>query len=171
MKVLWTTVIAITLTGTPAAAQHVGQVGIIFQSPVAVGFIWAPSERAAIRPEATFSTLNAGATSSDTWTVAISTPFYLSGRDNVRPYVSPRVSYSRSTSSFSSPIPIPSSASSSTTSWDGAGSFGVQYSPSTRIDIYGETGIVYASNTSSNGGNSHTWGPRSALGLILYLGK
>jgi hypothetical protein len=167
MKAHWLASLTIitTISASPIAAQAVGDLGVVFQVPVALGVIWHPSERVAIRPEVSYSaTTSAGGLQQNSWTVAVNAPFYLSNHENVRAYISPRVGYSRTTNQTPGPITIPS-----TTNWTGAGSFGVQYSPTPRISLYGENGISYSSITTSS--NSHSWAPRSALGLILYIGK
>lgn len=167
MKAHWLAsfTIVTAISASPIAAQAVGDVGVVFQAPVAIGVIWHPSERVAIRPEVSYSaTTSPGGLHQDSWAVAVNAPLYLSNHENVRTYISPRVGYSRTTNSTPSPIAIPS-----TINWTGAGSFGVQYSPTPRVSLYGEDGISYSSITTSS--NSHSWGPRSALGLILYFGK
>jgi hypothetical protein len=157
--------IALVVTGASAAAQNAGEVGVVFQVPVALGVIWHASEGFALRPEVSYSTATGTGLTQKTWSLAVNTPYYLSSRNHVQTYLSPRVGYSRTTNSTpGSPGVLPTS-----TNWSGAGSFGVQYSPTPALSIYGENGISYSSITSSS--NSHFWGPRSALGLILYLGK
>ena len=163
----------------PAAAQDAGRRGVMLEVPAALGFIWHATDRVALRPEVNLSTSKTSSNSGTsgftadglTWGVAISAPYYMTNRDNVRTYVSPRVSYARSTTDAG----IPGATLKSTaTQLVYSGSFGAQYAPIRRFNVFGETGYSFSSikNTSTALSSTSTtsgWSVRSAVGVILYF--
>lgn len=166
------------MISTPAEAQDAGRIGVTLAVPTALGVIWHATDRWAIRPELNFSTSHSSSSQSQlafnghSWEVAVNAPYYLSSTDNVHTYLSPRIGYSRSTSEVVITPPIPSST---LTELELAGSFGAQYAPVRRFNIFGETGISFRHSESSSGGISglsrSAWGLRSSVGVILYLGR
>ena len=107
--------------------------------------------------------------------------------------MSPRYTYSRSSSTVELPIrltltPIalsPISSTTVTTSYGASGSFGAQYELGKRFGVFGELGLSYThsgdrstSPTSPlrfdiGGGDLKSWtlGMRSGAGVILFFGK
>jgi hypothetical protein len=157
-----------------AGAQEAGKAGISIGYPSAIGVLWHVTESIAIRPDFTFTH-----TSSDTnsgWGVGtdISALFYLKKYDNVRPYVSPRFSYTR-TSNTSKPgngIVAETTVKSSTTG--GAGVFGAQAWTGTHFSVYGEVGIGFTSRKAESPFatiadlKSKTWGTTAGVGVVFY---
>ena len=126
--------------------------------------------------------------------VGVSGLVYIHKLDNLSFYICPRYSYSWSAASSSStstqissgsgPFQATSIGGSKGPAHNLSGSFGAQYSLSKRFSVFGEVGLGYnwSSNsnyTSSNPGvyqnlssssaKTHSVGPRSGVGLILYF--
>lgn len=164
---------AFTSMAPRAYAQKAGDAGFLFQYPTAVGMIWHASNAFAVRPEMWFTSSSssfaipsggASTSTSSNWSLAVSTLHYLSNRDNVRTYVSPKVTYGKGTSESSS------TTSTTFTQSSFSLSFGAHYAAAPRFHVYGETG--YGRSHFSDGDfDSDNWGPRSAVGMILYFGK
>jgi hypothetical protein len=156
-----------------AKAQEAGQVGITMGFPASVGVIFHATDKVAVRPEFTFtrSSTDSGPIHASAWSIGtgVSALFYLGSFDRVHPYVSPRFSYTRSSSSAEG-----SAISSTTSNGTGVfGSFGAQYSPSAKFSVFGETGFGYTSNSSKSDASgielkNHTWGTRAGVGVIFY---
>jgi hypothetical protein len=158
-------------------AQDAGRVGITFQVPAALGFIWHATDEIALRPEFNISS-NTGTFSSSagetrtknlTWELALSAPFYLSNRENVRTYVSPRFGFTRF--SFDQPTSVTQDSKAYLYSY--SASFGAQYAPIKRLNVFGETGYGYSTTSNSQpqfSSSSHNWSMRSSVGVILYFG-
>ena len=167
-----------------ARAQDTGKAGVTLAYPGSIGFIWHVGDSVAIRPDFTFSHsstdgTNASAGSdSDAFGTDISVLFYLKKYDNVRTYISPRFSYSR-TSSTSTPVSSTQAAlpeikvTGSTTG--GAGTFGAQYSPTKRFSVFGEAGIGFSSRKAESPQSTigpikgNTWGTTAGVGVIFYF--
>jgi hypothetical protein len=85
--------------------------------------------------------------------VAISGLFYVARKDSLRPYVSPRFTYSRTSVSGTTDngtIIGPTTTDSVVSSYAGSLSFGAQYSLGRRFGVFGELGGSYARiNTAS----------------------
>jgi hypothetical protein len=188
-----------------ARAQDTPRVGITMGYPSAVGVIWNVADRLALRSEITFSgesndssigsILGTGTGSSTDGFqigVGLSGLIYVGRWDALRSYVSPRFSYSRTSSSGTS---TGSSSESTTQSYLTSGSFGAQYSLGRRFGAFGEIGIAYTATTTtfsttllqtislvglpgtpvttsvSARSDSHgkTWGTRSGAGVIFFF--
>ena len=166
-----------------AAAQDGGKAGVTIAYPSSIGLIWHVTDTVAIRPAFSFahsdsdSTISTNDNHSNSFGVDLGVLFYLKKYDNVRTYVSPRFSYSR-TSSTSTPSsaqgPLPEITITGT-STGGAGVFGAQYSPSRRFSVFGEVGIAFSQRNTNTGSNtiigdlkSHTWGTTAGVGVIFY---
>ena len=103
--------------------------------------------------------------------------FYLKKYDNVRTYVSPRVSYTRSSSTVSVSSPtqgtLPDFKSTSTTT-GGAGVFGAQYSPSSRFSVFGELGLAFSHRRSGSSlvtqtvSKGNAFGTTAGVGVVFY---
>ena len=152
--------LAALLVPALAYAQDEPKVGITMSSPGAFGVIWNINEAFAIRPEITVSRSSGDATSGDllgasspvtnndstSVGVAVAGLFYVARKDALRPYLSPRFSYSRSSTSSaidSNTILGPSTGDSIVSSYAGAGSLGAQYSLGRRFSVWGELGASY----------------------------
>ena len=162
-----------------AGAQEKGQAGITMGYPASVGVLWHVSDRVAIRPECSFSWTDGSsagiiASSTQFWSfgTGVSALFYAPAHDNLRTYVSPRFTYTRSQGDSDT-------SASTTTAYSFAGMFGAQYALGRRFGIFGEVGVGYArqggstttqflgqTRTESNG---NTIGTRSGVGVVLYF--
>jgi len=175
-----------------ATAQEAGQAGITMGYPGSVGLLYHVSERVALRPEFTVSRINSSSTStvvstgSRSWAfgVGASALFYFAKRDNVRPYVSPRFTYQRTSTTFEGGN-LPGSPAVVTNNhadgYSASGLVGAQYSPNDRFGVFGEVGFGYArtngtSGTASNGtsgtastSTSDSWSTRTGAGVVLYF--
>ena len=171
--------ILLGLAAAPAAAQEPGDRGLTVSAPSAIGFIWHMTPRVAIRPEVSFSITETDGEGSISdlrgrgVTLGASALFYTGRWDNLRTYVSPRLTYSWSSSTFQGGG---STFDSSSDAWGLAGSFGAQYSLGTRFAVFGEAGLQFSSSTSESPSllgsiDRTTWnfGTRSQVGVTLYF--
>jgi hypothetical protein len=178
---------AVLCAGT-AAAQESGSVGVVTGYPASIGVVWRVSTCVAIRPEVSLSKMSgdttstgvALVTSSSAWTVGVgaSALFYLADRDGLRPYISPRFSYGRNSSTTESPT-----SSAGAENWSDtyliAASFGAEYSLGRRFAVFGELGLSYSRQTSAyrstaanvigSDSTANVVGTRSAVGVILFF--
>ena len=163
---------------TPASAQEAGDIGVTVSAPSAIGVIWHVTPRLAIRPDLAFSFSESDGDgsspdlSSHTVSLGGSVLFYTGRWDNFQTYVTPRLSYSWSSSSTdgSGDFDVVQNA------WGLSGAFGGQYTLGTRFAVFAEAGLAFSSQTaetsSSFGGNdrtSWTFGTRTAVGATLYF--
>jgi hypothetical protein len=170
------------LVPTLASAQDAGQAGITMGYPASIGLLYHVTDRVAVRPEFSVSR-NTGSSSSPIittissgWSLGVgaSALFYLSERDRVRPYVSPRFTYTRSSSTVDSSgsLPPPSGATTHGDAYSAAGSFGAQYTPNRRFAVFGDVGFGYTHTTLKTGGgalDSNSWGTRTGAGVVFYF--
>jgi hypothetical protein len=166
------------LSTTTAWAQDKGDTGLTISAPSAIGIIWHPSERLAIRPDFSFGLTETDGEgplpdiSSKSFTLGVSALLYTHRWDELRLYVSPRFTYSHATTSIDNPLNI---ADSILSSWSAAGSIGGQYALGTRFGVFAEAGLSYSSQQSETGLSSAperttwTFGTRTAVGGILYF--
>ena len=191
-----------------ASAQDDPKVGITMGYPASVGIIWQVNERIALRPEVTATRASGESTSTSTisfvglggggsttttttvttnesWQVStgLSALFYLSQHDALRTYVSPRWAYSRTSNSTTSGITELGNFGSTGSSHTVAGSFGAQYAPGRRFNVFGEVGLAFSRSTTAprdaptglgivtttSGAVSRNFGSRSGVGVILYF--
>lgn len=170
--------ILVGLTASPAAAQEAGDIGVTVSAPSAIGVIWHLTPRLAIRPDVAFSFNESDAEagsdiSSHTVSLGGSVLFYIGRWDNFQTYVTPRVSYSWSSSSIDgSGLDLDATQN----SWGLSGSFGGQYTLGTRFAVFAEAGLGFSSQStetpSSFGNNdrsSWSFGTRTAIGATLYF--
>jgi hypothetical protein len=171
-------VLVASLPATPASAQEPGDVGVTISAPSAIGLIWHVTPRVAVRPDLSFSFSESDAdvgtdVNSHSFSLGGSVLFYTGRWDNLQTYVSPRVSYSWSSSSIDG-----SGADLNSTSdgWSLSGTFGAQYMLGTRFAVFAEAGLAYASQTAetptSFGDNERTtwsFGTRTLIGATLYF--
>jgi len=194
----------------PAAeAQDSGRFGVTMGYPASIGFLWHATSSIALRPEVawtrttndvtstvTFTTVTfpAGTTttttttttsSNDGWqtSVGASALFYLPKREALRMYLSPRVLYTRTSSTTTSTSPsafgVPSRAPTTTETTSRGyfvgGSFGAQYALSARFALYGEVGLGATKARTTNATlerttlNAWTVATRSGVGAIVYF--
>ena len=195
--------VLLVLAGCTAAnAQEKGRTGVTMGYPASVGIISHVTDGVALRPEFSFSkgsndfstsspTLTSNSVSGDGWTlgVGLSALFYVGKWDSLRSYISPRLTYARSTNNqmssapssglLGSPSPQTNSSSGSTDSVSGFGSFGAEYSVSPKFSVFGEVGGGYSRSTtrgsnsslysSTSTSTSRVWGTRSAAGVAFYF--
>jgi hypothetical protein len=181
----------VALVSALAAAQDTRKVGITMGYPASFGVLWHASDKVAIRPELGFSgssnQTTASPVSPTSGTIEIegdgssigtgvSVLFYIGKYDRLRTYVTPRFTYSHSssttTSSGTSGLP-PISGTQTTNSTGGSGSFGAQYAIGDRFSVYGELGFSFGhssstSSLSSSKGSGNSWGLRSGVGVVFY---
>ena len=154
-------------------------VGIVMGVPASVAALFHTSDAVAVRPELSFShtTSTDSVVNGSTWLVGVGVSgiFYMQRVDNVRTYVSPRLTYSRTHLNISSSTANLVNSNGSNSSWGASGSYGAEFSPSDRFSVFGELGLAYSrqnattSNTSGvPTGGSNGWGVRSAVGVIFY---
>jgi len=156
------------LTPLSAYAQE-PRTGLVLGTSGA-SFIWAFSERVAVRPELGFSTahssggsaINPTQSESLQLTPAFSALFYLKKIEGLRTYFSPRYSYQRLTGSVTSALQ--GTSNSRSTQHATAGSFGAEYSVQRHFGVFGEIGVGYTKTASG-----WSLGNRAGLGAILYF--
>ena len=151
-RVTWA--VAILLLGCQAGTAY-GQddrrFGLTMGFPTAVGFLWHVSDRVAVRPEIDISrsetktegSILSGPVTSSELTGHVIQPgvsalIYLTSRDDLRTYVSPRYVYSRSETSQNS----------ETSNHLVSGSFGAQQRVGSRFAVFGELGVEYTRSKS-----------------------
>jgi hypothetical protein len=173
--------VAVLLTAAGQASAQDKKVGLTMGYPSAFGVVWHVTDKVALRPELSLAggssetTASAFSSNSDVTTIAtgISALFYLNTADKLRTYVSPRFTYSHSTTDQDLSSITNSSAKSTSSNTGGQGSFGAQYYVSDRFAVFGELGIGFAhtensSNATTTKGSAWAWGTRSAVGIVFY---
>ena len=167
------------LAGSTAHAQDAGKMGITMGFPASIGILWHATDSGALRPEFTFSGASSdaegpGEVNGDSWAVAtgFSVLFYMKQQDNLRTYFTPRIAYTR-TSSTTEISSVTTSTSKNTSNSLGAfGSFGAQYNLGDKFAVYGELGfgVTRAKARGSFNGEARTtqWGTRAGVGVIYY---
>jgi len=192
------------LAPSAAAAQDSPRFGIVMAYPAEAGVLWRMADRVAVRPEFnwTHSTSESTGTISvftgtgvTTTTVITTTStngagygvsglWYLSRRDALGLYVSPRFAYARASSTTDRPaiglpnLPAASPITTTTSTYTTSGSFGAQYDLAKRFGVFAELGVSYArssltSTSTTVAPDVHGWGTaiRSGVGAILFLGS
>jgi len=163
MTVMRVTLVAVLAAFLPATlhAQDTPKIGLVMGYPPSIGVLWQVSSALALRPEINLSHVSTesrggdlSGTSSPVTTdqttgvgVGISALFYFAGRDSLRPFISPRFVYSRTSASASTnnnTILGPSTSESTTSAYGMGGSFGAQYALGRRIGVFGEVGVSYS---------------------------
>jgi hypothetical protein len=171
--------VCLLLSPIAASAQERGQVGVTMGYPNAVGVIWHTSDRLAIRPEITFNFASAESSDSfggeaessgTSFSIGGSALWYLGpASDNVRTYVSPRVTWGKAdTDDDNGP---------ENSHWTASASFGAQYAPVRRFSVFGEVGYGVSQSSVERQGfeglisaTNRSWGVRTAVGVVLYIG-
>jgi len=148
-----------------AGAQDTSKIGITMGYPASVGLLWHATESVAIRPAITFTHASQDRIPVDSWSFGLDLGalFYVKKYDNVRTYISPRFSYTRTSSSVT-----PTGSDLTSHSTGGVGAFGTQFAPSPRFSVYGEVGISVSRRTADFGGKGTTWGTVAGVGIVFY---
>ena len=203
--VLIATLSTVMFHASPALPQDSGRVGLVIGYPVSVGVIWQITDRIAVRPDIEFGGgsskfdigLGGGTSTTDSWHVGIgvSALLYMGKWEGLRAYVSPRASYTHSSTTIESsaisitfPIPTPITIRSTTmttgTSQWVSGSFGAQYSLHRKFSAFGEVGFGYRHGTSKSRTSSsiasvpppsdarpttNSWGTTAGAGFIFHF--
>jgi hypothetical protein len=160
-------------------AQDKGRIGVTTGYPGAIGVQWHLANRVAVRPEISFSKADSSSdglvdASTDFWSVGtgVSVLFFSPITDNLRTYVAPRFSFSRTHGHGDV-------TRSTSDSYSIAGMFGAHYLLGQRFAVFGELGFGYTRQTGSatttvvtevrttNHGN--TVATRTGVGVILYF--
>src|SRR5262245_10452498 len=146
------------LAGRDARAQDTPRLGITMGYPAAFGVIWNVNDRLALRPEVTISKSSAESSGSDILGPApvltsdatqlgagLSALIYFGTWDAVRAYVSPRFTYSRSSTSMNPGSTVLPSVTTDTTgnAYATTGSFGAQGSLGRHFGVFGEIGAGF----------------------------
>jgi hypothetical protein len=162
-----------------AGAQDKGKAGVSIGYPGGIGILWHATDSVAVRPEFSFNRNSTDGTTGGTgWGIGtgLSVLFYLKKYDNVRTYISPRVNYTRSSSTLqvtSPPAGIPELKSTSTAT-GGAGVFGAQYSASSRFSVFGELGLAFSHRRSESSlstqppSTGNAFGTTAGVGVVFY---
>jgi len=147
-------------------AQDTPKAGVTMSAPTAIGVLWQVTDGFALRPEinvthstgessSSSSTGTSSSITSDDSTgvgVALSALVYVARKDALRTYISPKFTYSRTSSMASSTTTgstvSPATSQSTTSNYSTSGSLGAQYSFGRRIGIFGELGVVYTRSNS-----------------------
>jgi len=165
------------LSTASAWAQDKGDAGLAISVPAAIGVIWHPSNRLAIRSDVAFGVTETDGEgtvpdiSSRNITLGVSALFYTHRWDELRTYVSPRFTYAHATTSISAP----NLGDQTLSTWGLGGSIGAQYALGTRFGVFAEAGVSYSSQQSESLSPSitdrttWTFGTRTAVGGILYF--
>ena len=173
-------VLLLGLVAAGANAQDTRQVGVAMGYPSSIGLIWRASDTVALRPEFSFSGGSTGSSSpggysSDTtaWGLGVSALFYARKWDKASAYLTPRFSYSHTSTTATQLLAgTPSTAENHGNAYSIAGSIGAQYSLSRRFGVFGEVGFAYTHQTSTYTAvenTANTWGTRTAIGVTLCL--
>jgi hypothetical protein len=182
--IVFGTILLMLAGGGVANAQEKGQTGLTLGYPASVGVIFHLTDRVALRPEFSVSKSTTsdelsspiGSTSTGSWAlgVGVSGLFYIKKWDNLRAYLSPRFTYTRSQTTLDTNVLAGVRTVANTLNSYGAiGSFGAQYSLSRRFGAFGEVGFGYTRQTSRGISGSTTQtnavGTRSGAGFIFYF--
>ena len=167
------------ISSATASAQDKGDTGLAISIPTAVGVIWHPSDRLAVRPDFTFGLTESDGEgsipdiSSRSFTFGIGALLYTHRWDELRTYVSPRFSYSQARDSSRSANPLLPESEITNSTYSATGSFGAQYSLSRKFSVYGEVGFGYTRGRLSGllglESTQQTWGTHSGVGLVFYF--
>jgi hypothetical protein len=166
------------LGATSASAQDKGRIGMAMGYPGSIAAIWHLTEAIAIRPEVdlwsesreypyqtTTRTTNALEA-----TVGVSGMFFFATHDDLRTYVSPRVGYTRTTSTIRSSDASVPDVDLTGSEYSAGVSVGAQYAIGRRFSAYGELGFVYEHYRVEGGGSTGYFiSTRPSVGVIVYL--
>lgn len=165
----------------PAAAREPGQTGLTVGFPGSIGIVWHASKAIAVRPDFSFNRTESkgeapSTVETNSWRVGLGlSALFYAGKvgDKVRTYFSPRCGYSRTNVESDSSTSL--TFGSRVNSYDYSGSFGVQYSATSRFSVYGEAGVTYgrSDSTADAPAFGRTTGSslasRAGVGIVLYF--
>ena len=165
---------------TMAGAQDSPRLGITMGYPASIGVLWHVSDRVALRPEFSFTVTDSSSESiindeANFWSLGtgVSVLFYSSMTDNLRTYLAPRFSYSRTSGDSNT-------TDSTTDIYALAGMFGAQYSLGRRFAAFGEVGVSYSRQNGTSAttigpvttqivNHANAFGTRTGVGVVLYF--
>jgi hypothetical protein len=163
----------VLLAPSVASAQDERTVGLSMGYPASVAVLWHATERIALRPEITFSTVSSEFDDRDSssagFSVGASVLFYTFERDALSTYIAPAYQFARSTAESTTGL------ESTSRTHQFSGSFGVQYRLGERVRVFGETGVSFSAAKSeaedifNSASTSDRFGNRSAVGLVFYF--
>lgn len=138
-------------------------VGIVIAYPSSMGAVFEVSPHIAIRPDlfvSGSSLTEAGQTvSTRSIAVGLDLLIFLRRYDRVRTYVAPRVSYTRNTDTESLAHDVLGLA----------GSYGVEYAPTSHVSVFGEVGLfVGHQQLVKPSGGFTSWTTRAGVGFVFY---
>jgi outer membrane protein with beta-barrel domain len=189
------------LSARPAAGQDSPRFGLVMGYPAEVGVLWSVSDRVAIRPEVNWThsssespvtstvfgpngsstTVTTTTSEGTTFGVGASALFYLSKRDALRTYVTPRLAYTRISTTIdlalpALPAPLPRVQTTIGSGYTVSGAVGAEYRPAARFGVFGELGLAYGRTTISGeselprpDATNTSVGLRSGAGVILFF--
>lgn len=163
----------ILLAPAIATAQEERRVGLSMGYPASLGLLWHATDRVAVRPDVTFSTVSSEVEdrggSGSAFSVGATVLFYTLQRDALSTYVAPSYLYAHSSNESASGLET------TARTHQFGGSFGVQYKLGERVRVFGETGLYFAANKTEADDvfdselTSNRFGNRGAVGLIFYF--
>jgi hypothetical protein len=160
-------------------AQDEPKGGLIITAPTAVGFIWHVTDTVAVRPDFGFSLSSndssGSETSSTVTSIGVNVLFSLARRDDLDIYVTPRFSWSHSSSDIESTTsPIDAETSGNAVAFGGG--VGAQYRFGRRFGVFGEAGFIYTdlhsegeSTLSSFESDGSSFALRTVVGVAIYF--
>ena len=143
------------------SAQDEGRIGVTMGYPSALGVLWRATDKIALRPEFTWAISSVDSSSSDSiagssptsapstnWQAgaALGALFYLSRVNGFGAYLTPRLAYSR-TSTTTSVLGSAATTSSDGWAWTTSGAFGADYKLARHFGLFGEIGLSYSAST------------------------
>ena len=163
----------LVLAPAAASAQEERTIGLSMGFPASVAVLWHATDRVAIRPEITFSTVSTEVADRDSsgsaFSAGASVLLYTLQRDALSTYVAPAYAYAHASNESSSGL------ESTSRTHQISGSFGVQYRLGERVRVFGETGVSFSANSNEaddafdSKTTSDRFGNRSAVGLVFYF--
>ena len=184
--------LTVLLLAGPAFAQERGSTALVTGYPGTIGMLWHASDNLALRPELLITTstgtsetgIDDVVNESDAWAlgVGLSALFYMAEADKVRPYLSPRFTYTRQSADTGYTSDSLPGSTTRTNDFNVSFSFGSQYMPVERFGVFGEAGLGFARRSSERvtngapGPSSFTTkattisiGTRYAIGVVFYF--
>jgi hypothetical protein len=186
LRALALTIAALATCPDQAAAQS-DTLAVSIGVPASLALLWQPSPAIGIRPEFTFDLFDAVSTSSsrlgtsqfssDTRQVGvgISALFQVYREENLTLYVSPRYVHRRGHTDVAQDVPIDVFVSGGDREIRGhtlAGSLGARYALGTRFGLFGELGIDYSREDTTETmfeSKISRSGVRTGIGVLVFL--
>ena len=195
----------VLLAARGSSAQETPRFGLVMGYPTQAGVLVRLSDRVSIRPDISWSqssleatttlitfgpgigppitTLRTTTTESTQIGIGVSGLFFLRARDQLRIYVSPRITYGRARSTSDAGTGSLDSRNADpidtvTNNYGGAGALGAPYALGTRFGVFGELGASYSrtgrpatssSSIISANTTSRTTAIRTSVGVIVFF--